>query len=272
MDHSAYKTAMQIRTKTMQFHLISFTGKEKDEETCYGYFGARYMDHELMTMWLSVDPMADKYPSISPYAYCAWNPIRLTDPSGDSIRLNGTEEQRQKVVEYLHQYSNLTFQYDDKGYLTLNTDLPGSEIKTRTDQYIEEMVNNHDNICVLEIMNTDHEKMQPGNPTLFGGTSDLQRDDKGLITRVEGVQYININKLGTFCGSGNESREYPGIVILHEFSEGFEGCKLARRFNRKLRMNNDDYSLAHAKANDHFWAEFERGTDGVINLKSRYLR
>ena len=59
-----------------------FTGKERDEETGYGYFGARYMDHELMTMWLSVDPMADKYPGISPYAYCAWNPIVLTDPSG----------------------------------------------------------------------------------------------------------------------------------------------------------------------------------------------
>ena len=58
------------------------TGKERDEETGYGYFGARYMDHELMTMWLSVDPMADKYPSISPYAYCAWNPVKLVDPDG----------------------------------------------------------------------------------------------------------------------------------------------------------------------------------------------
>ncbi len=42
---------------------FSFTGKERDEETGYGYFGARYMDHELMTMWLSVDPMADKKPA-----------------------------------------------------------------------------------------------------------------------------------------------------------------------------------------------------------------
>jgi hypothetical protein len=40
------------------------------------------MDHELMTMWLSVDPMADKYPSISPYAYCNWNPVKLKDPDG----------------------------------------------------------------------------------------------------------------------------------------------------------------------------------------------
>jgi RHS repeat-associated protein len=61
---------------------FSFTGKERDEETGYGYFGARYMDHELMTMWLSVDPLADKYPAISPYAYCAWNPVKLVDPDG----------------------------------------------------------------------------------------------------------------------------------------------------------------------------------------------
>ena len=60
----------------------TFTGKERDEETGYGYFGARYMDYELMTMWLSVDPMADKYPGISPYAYCAWNPVKLVDPDG----------------------------------------------------------------------------------------------------------------------------------------------------------------------------------------------
>ena len=63
----------------------SFTGKERDEETGFGYFGARYMDHELMTMWLSVDPMADKYPSVSPYAYCVWNPVRLIDPDGREI-------------------------------------------------------------------------------------------------------------------------------------------------------------------------------------------
>ena len=61
---------------------FTFTGKERDVETGYSYFGARYMDHELMTMWLSVDPLADKYPSISPYAYCAWNPVKLVDPDG----------------------------------------------------------------------------------------------------------------------------------------------------------------------------------------------
>ena len=77
-----HKNKAKNRTKNVRFYPFSCTGKERDEETGYGYFGARYMDHELMTMWLSVDPMADKYPSISPYAYYNWNPIKQLDPDG----------------------------------------------------------------------------------------------------------------------------------------------------------------------------------------------
>ena len=73
------------QSRSIDFQCCSFTSKERDEETGYGYFDARYMDHELMTMWLSVDPLADKYPGISPYAYCAWNPVKLVDPDGRDI-------------------------------------------------------------------------------------------------------------------------------------------------------------------------------------------
>ena len=61
----------------------AFTGKERDAETGYSYFGARYYDSDLSGLFLSVDPMSDKYPNISPYAYCAWNPVKLVDPDGD---------------------------------------------------------------------------------------------------------------------------------------------------------------------------------------------
>ena len=64
---------------------FTFTGKERDSETGLSYFGARYYDSDLMTGWLSVDPLADKYPSLSPYAYCGWNPIKLVDPDGRMI-------------------------------------------------------------------------------------------------------------------------------------------------------------------------------------------
>ena len=59
----------QIPTETLsQSHRLCFIGKERDSETGLSYFGARYYDSDLMTGWLSVDPLADKYPNISPYA------------------------------------------------------------------------------------------------------------------------------------------------------------------------------------------------------------
>ncbi|MGD8782613.1 MAG: RHS repeat-associated core domain-containing protein [Ignavibacteria bacterium] len=45
-----------------------FTEKERDEESGYDYVLARYYDSKL-GIWLSVDPMADKYPGWSPYKY-----------------------------------------------------------------------------------------------------------------------------------------------------------------------------------------------------------
>ena len=61
-----------------------FTGKERDVETGYDYFGARFYWANI-GHWLSVDPLANKYPNISPYAYCAWNPVKFVDPDGNKI-------------------------------------------------------------------------------------------------------------------------------------------------------------------------------------------
>ena len=62
----------------------TFSGKERDMETGYGYFGARYYNSDL-SIWLSVDPLANKYPSLSPYTYCADNPVKLVDKDGREI-------------------------------------------------------------------------------------------------------------------------------------------------------------------------------------------
>ena len=59
----------------------TFSAKEKDSETGFSYFGSRYYSSDL-SIWLSIDPMSDKYPSTSPYAYCRNNPVILYDPNG----------------------------------------------------------------------------------------------------------------------------------------------------------------------------------------------
>ena len=116
---------------------FTFTGKERDEETGYGYFGARYMDHELTAMWLSVDPLADKYPSISPYAYCAWNPIKLVDPDGKDWYK--TED---GSIKYTTQYNssmgkNLGKTYNDgRYYYSLFGDKIRNKVKNEKGEWV----------------------------------------------------------------------------------------------------------------------------------------
>ena len=74
-----------VNQKTTSFSsMYTFSAKEKDTETGYSYFGARYYSSDL-SIWLSVDPMAAKYPSLSPYVYCADNPVKLVDPNGEEV-------------------------------------------------------------------------------------------------------------------------------------------------------------------------------------------
>ena len=91
-----YQTNLKYTAGTPSKYPQSSTGKERDSETGFSYFGARYYDSDLMTGWLSVDPMADKYPSLSPYAYCAWNPILFRDPDGKEkvISFSSTDEDK----------------------------------------------------------------------------------------------------------------------------------------------------------------------------------
>ena len=63
---------------------FTFSAKERDSETGLSYFGSRYYSSDL-SIWLSVDPMAGKYPSLSPYVYCADNPVKLVDPNGETF-------------------------------------------------------------------------------------------------------------------------------------------------------------------------------------------
>ncbi len=60
---------------------FKFTGKERDPETGLDYFGARYYSSGL-SVWLSVDALAGKYPSTSAFMYVRGNPVMLVDPDG----------------------------------------------------------------------------------------------------------------------------------------------------------------------------------------------
>ena len=61
-----------------------FNAKEFDEETGLYYYGARYYDPRL-SLWISTDPLQEKYPHINSYCYTANNPVLFVDPDGKAI-------------------------------------------------------------------------------------------------------------------------------------------------------------------------------------------
>src|SRR5690554_7774977 len=60
-----------------------FNGKELDEATQIYYYGARYYDPRI-SIFISVDPLAEQFVGWTPYHYVHNNPINLIDPTGMS--------------------------------------------------------------------------------------------------------------------------------------------------------------------------------------------
>ena len=86
-----------------------FNGKERDDETGYYYYGARYYDPGTV-LWLGVDPLAYKYPMNSPYVYCNGNPVIYID-SDDMMAPNRIMVQYEVMVKNNHwkKWRNRTF-------------------------------------------------------------------------------------------------------------------------------------------------------------------
>ena len=77
-----------------------FNAKELDEETGLYYYGARYYDPKT-SVWISTDPLKEKYPNMSSYVYCADNPLKFIDPDGRVLFLVNGWDGLSKQTKYL---------------------------------------------------------------------------------------------------------------------------------------------------------------------------
>ena len=83
---------------------------------------------DKLVRWLSVDPMADDYLHISPYAYCVWNPVRHIDPDGRDV---WDIDQNGNIINHIKDTSKDAFyivQQDNDGNYQRMTDDNGKEL------------------------------------------------------------------------------------------------------------------------------------------------
>ena len=91
---------------TLSSNRWRFSGKEEYDSAfgiAYDDFGARLYDR---TAWTAIDPLAEKYYSVSPYSYCAGNPVRFVDLDGKDI---WTLNSRGKVIRHVKDKTQDTF-------------------------------------------------------------------------------------------------------------------------------------------------------------------
>ncbi len=82
--NSSQTSNPSLFSKRTEQYRYNFNGKELDTETGTIDFGARAYDARI-GKWLSLDPLQDKYPDLSPYNFCNNNPIIFVDPDGQKI-------------------------------------------------------------------------------------------------------------------------------------------------------------------------------------------
>ncbi|MGD9494458.1 MAG: RHS repeat-associated core domain-containing protein [Bacteroidales bacterium] len=171
----------------------TFSAKELDDETQYSYFGARYYDSDL-SVWLSIDRYAGKYPNLSPYQYCAWNPVNAIDINGDSvIDGNGNIVNMTILLEKDDQY-RVTYQFAEN-----TSDEVKQEFMKNTGRLFNEMVKIEEGRTQIEaaVSSEEHlrywispEKCTNKDGDLVGGTTVDKKLPDGqiytLITIYEG--------------------------------------------------------------------------------------
>mgnify|MGYP004463225415 CR=1 FL=1 len=95
-----------------------YNGKELDRMhglDWYDYGVRQYAS--TIGQFTSMDPLCEKYYHISPYVYCAGNPVRYVDPDGRHIRVSGSADFRLWVLSTLQMLTNDRLAMSKNGYI-----------------------------------------------------------------------------------------------------------------------------------------------------------
>ncbi|TKG90708.1 hypothetical protein EYV94_22850 [Puteibacter caeruleilacunae] len=178
-------------------------------------YDTRMYDVEI-GIWHSVDPLAEKYMNITPYAYCANNPIIFIDPNGmeiagDIAAVNNLESQaRNNVANEQKRQSRMQARADKraaKGKSTNGLDrrIAGSEFRQGQYQSTIDEIGVMRNSSTVYNVNTNYSSASSDGNAEYGGTN------------ADGNAVININVSQSYLKAGGLAHE---LVHGYQFETG----------------------------------------------------
>ena len=236
-DHLGSSTQITDRNETVIHHIeympsgeqfseqrdnwatpYKFNGKELDSETNLYYYGARYYTPEI-GIWLSVDPLSDKYPSLSPYNYCALNPVMLVDPDGRDNVIYLVNLQTDNKVNIGSLISESNKQFEKMG---LNTRVKAAPDGKDFNPGYMDASDSYAVIGSIETIKSWVKTNDPGNDAfnseLSGwsdGSNNHEKSANQAGTKSNGIA-IDANGLNSFANALNVSQSEAGaLTIIH---------------------------------------------------------
>ena len=190
----------------------TFSAKEKDSETGLSYFGSRYYSSDL-SIWLSVDPMSDKYPSLSPYVYCADNPVKLVDPNGEEVLLIG--KHAKTAFQNMQQGTNLKLKMGRFGKITAE-----GEAISEADELLLKAINSK-SVCAIVLCG------DKGSAGSYMGTTYNKKN--GTAVSLNSVNVPAMQRLE------QENNAPTGSGLIHEATEGYWAGETAISSRHNIR-------------------------------------
>ena len=229
-----------------------FTGKEDqapDFSVPFTDFGARQYSPALRR-WLVPDPLSEKYYGVSPYAYCAGDPVNLVDPQGREVIISGTlSEEALKQLQGRMKNRITLIRDSESGKLSYTV---RGKNKLRGDaKRLAEIID--DQSITVNLITTSKNETSTGS-LLVGGAfmgNTVMTDDEGNNT-VSAYQEVNPIVLGLADSHTNSM----GKMMMHEVTEAYSGAQISQQRGfgappanlEEAKNPNSVYNKAHNKA------------------------
>jgi len=221
-------------------------------------------------VWLSVDRLAEKYPTLSPYNFVANNPLRYVDPNGDSLFIQ------------LNNGTNLLY---ENGTLY---DQDGNEYKGKLDKFGKAVFNDLNKINSGENGANGLRMLEKSENSFYikeGSKNEFDEDSRAQsqLSRLSGYTHISgtggtvmYNSTGRTGGpdvNGNTNRD-PFVGLAHELGHALNanvGMSNFERFNSSLGKNNPFSGTVRDELDAMFFENLVRQDHG-IPLRAAYGR
>ncbi len=274
---------VEQRSTANYYTPYKFSGKEKDEETSYSYFGARYYMSDV-SVWLSVDPMRDKYSNISPYAYCNWNPINLIDPNGMEWGEPGNDKKQASDTKTAQGFYNVAelykkqfiSDYDNKQEQINKLDVNSKNYKTNLAGLKEQQSEAMAGVTAMQGIMDDitaagNDKnnwftFNPQNEESINLGLSAKKDENGNV--IYSIDYAK----GKGYGQAFHELSHAGEVANGDAGAVFNGAKFD---HYELKGNNNQYFSEKSAYTKQFFAGPLSMPNGPVNsstgINKQYL-